>query len=214
MFADLNRYAIRPSKSIGVLYDHRDDLSAITRMALFQMPVLRSLTEMEGATLSSRSRKLFTLSGIYTATRALLDGIAEEAMEPLVALTVAYWSAIVPQFPDWLLVRQNVVAAGEIRNDFLHSHGIVIHALGKIGNTLVHKSRDPEHWSPNLNRLSDINWSRDNAELWEGRAMIGGRVSKNSANLLLTTAAIRKLIGLPPTPEEQRFEDAFQRGES
>jgi DNA sulfur modification protein DndB len=27
MFADLNRYAIRPNKSIGVLYDHRDDKS-------------------------------------------------------------------------------------------------------------------------------------------------------------------------------------------
>ncbi|GIU78070.1 MAG: hypothetical protein KatS3mg005_1308 [Bryobacteraceae bacterium] len=25
MFADLNRYAVRPSRSIGILYDHRDD---------------------------------------------------------------------------------------------------------------------------------------------------------------------------------------------
>ena len=25
MFADLNRYAIRPSKSMGILYDQRDD---------------------------------------------------------------------------------------------------------------------------------------------------------------------------------------------
>ncbi len=32
MFADLNRHAIRPAKSIGVLYDHRDEMSAISRL--------------------------------------------------------------------------------------------------------------------------------------------------------------------------------------
>ena len=29
MFADLNRHAIRPTKSIGILYDHRDNLSCL-----------------------------------------------------------------------------------------------------------------------------------------------------------------------------------------
>src|SRR5205823_2679944 len=32
MFADLNRYAIRPSKSLGVLYDHRDDEAQLARL--------------------------------------------------------------------------------------------------------------------------------------------------------------------------------------
>ena len=39
MFADLNRYAIRPAKSIGVLYDHRDEMSAITRLVVFRSPL-------------------------------------------------------------------------------------------------------------------------------------------------------------------------------
>ncbi len=29
MFADLNRYAIRPPRSIGVLYDHRDPMAEV-----------------------------------------------------------------------------------------------------------------------------------------------------------------------------------------
>ena len=30
MFADLNRYAVRPTKSLSILYDHRDPLSRLT----------------------------------------------------------------------------------------------------------------------------------------------------------------------------------------
>jgi DNA sulfur modification protein DndB len=31
-----------------------------------------------------------------------------------------------------------------------------------------------------LRDLKSINWSRSNGKLWEGRALIGGRVSKSS----------------------------------
>src|SRR5260370_301129 len=68
MFADLNRYAIRPSKSIGVLYDHRDDMAKIAKLVVLKSKVFRNVVEMERSTLSIRSRKLFTLSSIYTAT--------------------------------------------------------------------------------------------------------------------------------------------------
>ena len=53
MFADLNRYAIRPARSISVLYDHRDEMSAITRLVTFDLPVLRDLTETESTNLSA-----------------------------------------------------------------------------------------------------------------------------------------------------------------
>src|SRR5262249_26038655 len=67
MFADLNRYAIRPSKSIGVLYDHRDDRAEITRQVVNSLPLFRELVEMERSTLSPRSRRLFTFSALYSA---------------------------------------------------------------------------------------------------------------------------------------------------
>ena len=74
MFADLNRHAIRPSKSIGVLYDHRDEMSTIAKLVVIRSPFLSDLTEMETSNLSTRSRKLFTLSALYSATKALLEG--------------------------------------------------------------------------------------------------------------------------------------------
>lgn len=75
MFADLNRYAVRPSRSLSVLYDHRDDTSRLSNLIVLKSPVFREVVEMERSTLSPRSRRLFTLSAIYTATAALVKGI-------------------------------------------------------------------------------------------------------------------------------------------
>jgi DNA sulfur modification protein DndB len=212
MFADLNRYAIRPARSISVLFDHRDEVSGITRLAVFRLPLLRDLTETEGSNLSGRSRKLFTLSAFYTANKALLDGIDQPSLERRVDLATAYWEIVASQFPEWGQVYERVLTAGEIRRDFIHSHGIVLHALGKIGNTLIGASAAPARWDRKLRKLADLDWRRDNAASWEGRATVGGRVCKSSANVLLTTAALRTALGLPLPPAEQRAEDTFRRG--
>lgn len=211
MFADLNRYAVRPAKSIGVLYDHRDEISALTRLVVIRSPFLRDLTEMETSNLAQRSRKLFTLSALYAATKALLDGIEDTNFERQVDLAARYWELVAQQFPEWEQVFNREITAGEVRQDFIHTHGIVLHALGKVGNSLLNQSRNPRSWSAALKKLRELDWHRSSS-IWEGRAVIGGRVSKSAANVLLTTAAIRTAIGLPLPPEEQRAEDSFRGG--
>jgi DNA sulfur modification protein DndB len=210
MFADLNRYAIRPAKSLGVLYDHRDEMSAITRLVVFRSPFFRDLTETESSNLSARSRKLFTLSALHTATKSLLDGIEEPSIERRVDLAATYWEAVAKQFPEWSQVRDRTVSAGEIRRDFISSHGIVLHALGKAGNAMLRESSDPARWERRLRKLQSLDWHRVSPE-WEGRATLGGRVSKGSANVLLTTAAIRRALGMSLPPEEERLDEAARK---
>lgn len=214
MFADLNRYAVRPARSISVLYDHRDDLSAVTRMAVFSSDFYRDLTETETSNLAARSRKLFTLSAMYNANRALLDGVDEETLEKRAELVGSYWSVVAKQFPEWGQVRAREVTAGEIRRDFIHSHGIVLHALGKVGNALIERGRDKRAWERALRPLREIDWHRANSELWEGRALSGGRVSKSTGNVLLTTALLRTRLNLPLPDDEQKAENNFRRGDS
>jgi len=213
MFSDLNRYAIRPAKSIGVLYDHRDQLAIITKSLVFRTELLSDLTEMETSNLGARSRKLFTLSALHTANKVLLDEVEPESFERRVDLTVEFWRVVARQFPEWHQVHKREVTAGEIRQDFIHTHGIVLHALGKVGNSLLRKSSDASTWERSLTKLRTIDWHRSNSATWEGRAIVGGSVSKSAANVLLTTSAIRTALGLPLTSEEQRAEDAFRRGE-
>ena len=143
----------------------------------------------------------------------LLDGVETASLERRVDLATDYWEIVADQFPDWRLVYNRALSAGEIRRDFIHSHGIVLHALGRIGNSLLLSKKDPASWERTLRKLRGIDWHRANAATWEGRAILGGNVSKSSANVLLTTAAIRTALGMPLPPEEQRAEDAFNRGE-
>lgn len=211
MFADLNRYAVRPSRSIGILYDHRDDSAEIARLVVLRSPVFRDVVEMERSTLSVRSRKLFTLSAIYNATQALIAGLnGQLSLEAKRDLASSYWEEVAKYFPEWQLVRERKITAGEVRQEYIHSHGIVLHALGKVGNCLIRD--DQGQWRSRLRGLKKIDWARSNTKLWEGRAMLGGRVQKAEQNVILTTNIIKKFLGVPLSPEERRVEDAFARG--
>lgn len=211
MFADLNRYAIRPARSLGVLYDHRDDKAQLAKLVVGRSPAFRDVVEMERTTLAPRSRRLFTLSAIYTATAALLQNIEVDGLEARAALAAEFWEQVAAQIPQWALVQQGKLTAGEVREDFLHSHGVVLQALGRVGNSLLH--HQPKGWKKALPKLAKIDWRRGNAALWEGRAMIGGRVSKAQQNVLLTTNAIKQHLGLNLTADETRAEEALQRGD-
>ena len=212
MFADLNRYAIRPSKSLGVLYDYRDETAQLTKSMVINSPVFRDVVEMEKTALSKRSRRLFTLSAIYTATGNLLKDIDIEDMGKRTAFVTSFWQEVAKQFKDWELVRTGQLTAGEVRSDFIHTHGVVLQALARTGNALL--QHYPKDWKRRLRPLKKIDWRRTNAGLWEGRALLGGRVSKAQQNIVLTTNAIKTELGLELSPEEQRVEDAFNRGDN
>ena len=54
----------------------------------------------------------------------------------------------------------NKVSADELRRDFIHAHGIALHAIGIAGHSLIKKH--PQDWKKYLKRLENIDWSRSN----------------------------------------------------
>ncbi|MBC9717833.1 DNA sulfur modification protein DndB [Streptomyces sp. TRM66268-LWL] len=212
MFADLNRHAVRPARSIGVLYDHRDASSQVVREMINRSSIFRGYVEMEKSNLSARSRMMFTLSALYFGTQALVQGLEIEP-EEATDLAQSYWEAIDRTLPEWGQVRSRELSATEMRRDFIHSHGIALHALGRIGNSLFRESTSPSKWKKQLAPLKKVNWARANPH-WEGRAIVGGRVSKSHQNVTLTVNYLRNHLGLSLSPEEQRVEDAYLRGEA
>jgi DNA sulfur modification protein DndB len=209
MFSDLNRHAVRATRSIGILYDHRDERGLVAKEVLKQTLTFQDVVEYERSALSPKSRKLFPLSSIYTATNALMQG-AHEPVERIISFSVEFWNTVAEQFPEWEAVRRRQMPAGEVRSEFIHSHGIALHALARVGNTILKK--DIKSWKSAVGKLSTLDWRRKNTLLWEGRAMSGGRVSKSGNHVALTTAAIKKHIGIPLTAEEQRAERAYLAG--
>ena len=207
MFADLNRYAIRPSSSLGVLYDHRDELALLTKRLVASSPAFKDLVELERTTLSLRSRRLFTLSAIHHATSALLAHLESAEVAERVEKAVDFWETVAENMEEWQLVREGKITAGEVRQDYINSHAVVLQALGRAGQTVLSQTR--ETLKATLEPLRAIDWRRSNACLWEGRALIGGRVSKAQQSVLLTTNVIKQQLGLDLSPEERRAEDAL-----
>ena len=209
MFADLNRYAIRPSRSLGLLYDHRNDKARLAKLVIMKSEVFRDIVDMEKSSLARRSRKVFTLSAFYNACADLVEGMATGNLTEDADLARGYWEAIAKHFPAWEHVREGRIPASEVREGYIHSHGIALQALGKAGNTLL--KMHPKDWRKRLESLNKIDWSRANANVWEGRALIGGKVSKVTTNVVLTTNIIKKALSLPFDEEQQRVETAHAR---
>jgi len=209
MFADLNRHAIRPSRSLGLLYDHRNDKAKLARLVVMKSEIFRDIVDLEKSSLALRSRRLFTLSAFFNACADLVQGLATGNLEEDANLARDYWEAVARHFPSWAQVREGRMPASEVRDGYIHSHGIVLQALGKTGNTLLKTS--PSKWKGKLAALKDIDWSRSNAKIWEGRAMIGGKVSKATTNIVLTTNVVKKALGLPLAEDEQKIENALNK---
>lgn len=207
MFADLNRNAVRPSASIGVLYDHRDKVAKLTRELVFTSDFLNSLVEFERTTLAQRSRKLFTLSALHAANLELVDGVTFTDYGDSSKIVIGFWEAVAKQIPEWGLVHQSRMTSGEVRMDFLHSHSLILQALGRVGNTLLANSET--QWDV-LSGLAGIDWSRRNAD-WEGRAISAGKVVNSRQSLMLTSNYLKRHLGLSLSHSEQETEDKFCR---
>ena len=208
MFADLNKHAVRPSASISTLYDHRDQMSALARQLVESVPVFTNMTEMEKSSISNRSSKLLTLSSIKNASKALLKKRRHDPVEESeVERASEFWSEVANNMPDWLNAKRKKVATSELREHYIHAHGVFLQAMGIIGADLMETY--PSNWKDILTNLKHINWSRMNGE-WEGRAMVRGRISKARTNVTLTGNLIKRKLSVPLNSVEELIEQEFE----
>jgi len=206
MFADLNKHAVRPSPSLSTLYDQREELSNIARRVMNDVYIFSKLTETELTSISNRSIKLFTLSSIKNANKALLNkGKNDHISEDEVQSAIEYWKYIASNIKDWNLASERQVHSWELRETYIHAHGVLLHAFGILGSQIIHNKHS---WTA-LDNLSSIDWSRS-SKLWKGRAVVNGRITKSITNVKLTVNQIKKQIGLKLTSDELQREKEFK----
>ncbi|QCJ00891.1 DNA sulfur modification protein DndB [Agrobacterium larrymoorei] len=207
MFSDLNRYAVRPPRSLNVLYDHRDDRALVAKHILKGIPDFADLVELERSSLSARAKQLFTLSALYTATAALFVGHDFPNQDARGEIALDFWRQVSAVMPHWGEVRSGQTSSGALRDEYIHSHGVTLHALGRVGNTLLKAGMD---LSGALPALGQIDWRRS-SHLWKGRAVVAGRMSKSHQAVILTGNQIKMALKLPLSAEERILEDNFMR---
>jgi DNA sulfur modification protein DndB len=207
MFADLNRHAVKPSASLGVLYDHRSATANVARHLSLTSKVFKGLIESERSSLSPRSRSLFTLSALHFATTELLTENESGDFHKASDKCLTFWEMVGEQIPEWTYVRESRMTSGDVRRDFIHSHAIVLQALGRAGRALFQLPEAER--AQRVKRLRNVDWLRSNAITWEGRAMVGGSMAKSGQNIALTCNEIKRVLGLELTREETVAEEAW-----
>lgn len=190
MFSDLNRYAIKPTKSISILFNSREESSIIAKRVIEEVEIFKGLVEKERTAISNRSKALFTLSAICTATNELLAGF-NLPLQDKVDLAKGYWSVVGSYMPEWNKVKNGEIKPSDIRKDYICSLSITLVALGYAGNTIVQQPRDT--WEVHLKTLSDIDWRKTNPE-WENLVFVNGRVAANRSTQKAMSNHMREVL--------------------
>lgn len=201
MFADLNKHAVRPSTSIGTLYDQRDSTARLAVTLATTCSTFVGLTEMEKSAISNRSVKLFALSSIKLASRTFLK-LAKNATVSYEqeTLAVTFWNEVGKNIPDWQRARTGDVSAARLRDETIHAHSLALQSIGHLGAQLL--VENPSDWKKKLSGLKSVDWSRENKQLWEGRALMRGRIIKSKVTIMATTAILKQHLKLALSPEE------------
>lgn len=204
MFADLNKYAVKPSPSLAALYDHRDHNSELARYLATHVEPFVGLTEMEKSNISALSNKLFTLSSIKQSTKALLGkGSKDTYSKEESNLAIEFWHIVYLNMPDWQMAIRKEVSPMQLRQEYLHAHGVGLHAIGLLGKSLL--CERPDQWREDLSKIRKINWRKTNPE-WMRRTMPHGKLSKSTVAIQLTCNALKQALDIPLSPEDTVLE--------
>ena len=210
MFADLNRHAVNTTSSIGILYDHRDQLANITKQIISEIPLLERYTDNEKVSLSKHSPKLFALNQIFNTNTRLIDKkkgqlISSQEQEFL----KEFWESLTNSITEWKQVLNKELSPTELRTNYIIAHGVFLEAIGVVGR-YMHENQ-PVYWKSYFKKIVSIDWSRNNKKDWLGRAFsITGRINKNNHTIQLTANMIKMKLLLPLTEDEQKFEEQLK----
>lgn len=106
LFADLNKHAVKPTKSLGILYDRRNDFATFVVAMIKSVRVFNNRIEMEKTSISNRSTKFFTLNGIALATKNFI-GKDKNLNEYDRRRIIDFWRTVEKNIPQWdLLIKK------------------------------------------------------------------------------------------------------------
>ncbi len=204
IFSDLNKNVIKPTKSLNILYDHRDDFSKFIVNLINDVDAFQGRVELEKTTISNRSTKVFTLNGIADASMRLL-GLTkgQKLSKDEKTLLKEFWETVSKNMPEWQMILQDNASLVELRKYFVNTNTNLLNALGIAGKIIIDDS--PETWKEKLKNLKKIDWSRENPE-WDGRLIRSGQMIKLAIGIDLAANVIIKKCGVKLDKTRQKIE--------
>ena len=187
LFSDLNRFAKSPSKSISLLFSHRDPVVTLAKTLMERVDFLTGRVEVETTSLSKHTPNVMTLSSLYEMTRSLTEG--REVGDPLsqaeVDRQLAIWGGLTKHVDPWRQVVAREEHPAFLRKEFIAMHGVCHQAIAGAVAPLLTDGADIDAV---LEPLATVDWRISNPE-WQGVAVQGRHINN-------TSTTVRYLSGL------------------
>ena len=202
IFTDLNRNAVKTSKSISELYDSRDELAVLTRKTIAQIPFLNEYTDKEKDILGKYSSNLFTLNTFYIANHNILEKKSCDDKDR--EFLYKYWNEVTASMLPWQELAKKEITKVDLRENYIATQGVVVQALGKIGRYFY--THSDEEFDRYISKLGIVNWRRSNPE-WKQRAIkANGRIITNKKAVMYISNEVKNILGIELSPQERQEE--------
>jgi DNA sulfur modification protein DndB len=208
MFSDLNRTVQKTSRSLNIMYDHRDPLNQITLAVTERVPLLKNRVEKESMSLAVRSAKFITVSALYDSISQFVGPLphnsSDRRIQEMEDAATDYWKRLTDTLDEWRSIEDATLRPAEARLEYINAHAVFFFAIGSVGYFL----RDQDKLNI-LPRLAQIDWRRVNRE-WQGICMLGPDiVTRRQTRAALRQQILFKLgVGEAPQPVLQQMTGA------
>ena len=207
MFSDINSHATKPSGSLNALYDLRNPYSRWVMEILDKMPAIKSRVDMENAAPGKLSSKLWSLVAFHMFVN-LLTGLNSRNIRSLPdpakkAAQVVEFIENLNAIPMWQAMIKGNISAVEVREQYILSHAVFLHALGVMGSHMKDVSQ--------MGSLQNLDPSKSSA-MWANRCVVQGKMRKTTDGVKSTAAVLMSLCGIT-MPEDIKKLDLLCTGE-
>ncbi len=204
MFTDLNKNAVKPSKSLNILYDNRDAYSRFIVDMADKLEIFQDRVEFEKTTIGKHAKEVFTLGGISDATKKLLGKESiRRPSERQKGTVMKFWEAVSRHIPEWQLLINGTISPDDLRANYVNAHTNCLNSLGIAGKEMI--KQFPDKWKKRLSGLSKLGWSRDNP-VWEGNLIQGKKMVRTTIGIALGACVILRSCGAKVPAELARYE--------
>lgn len=216
LFTDLNRYAKQPSKTLNLLFEHREFFAVVAKEVGSNARTFRDRVNLETNSLGQKARHHITLGVLYECVLALIDGHYSDGEKAITKITEAtnlvthiYDDVITPTLPEFESMLAGNMLPYDLRTKYIFNHSVGQQAIARA----VRAARDefPDKWEDIVRQsFALIDW-RITSPQWEGSAVQGGAIGSRRQNIEQATTVLKLLMGVTvPQKEIDSLQNALQ----
>jgi DNA sulfur modification protein DndB len=216
LFTDLNRYAKQPSKTLNLLFEHREFFAVVAKEVGGNARTFRDRVNLETNSLGQKSRQHITLAVLYECVLALLDGHYVDSENSVTKVREAaeivrhiYDDVVTPVLPDFEDMLAGKVLPFDLRTKYIFNHSVGQQAIART--IRVVRDQFGDKWEDVVRpAFAAIDW-RITSPQWEGAAVQGGAIGSRRQNIEQTATVLKLLTGITvPQTELDSLRNALQ----